>query len=348
VNLDLDDDQRMLKASVERLLAGAYGFEQRRKHLAAPDGWSRAVWAQFAELGLLMLPFRADDGGLGLGAVETMIVGEAFGRALVVEPFLPSVVLAGAAIARGGSPDQRARLLPGLMNGSRNFALAEHADIAAREVEGGWSLSGTAIGVPGGDSADMLVLPTERGWFVVASKAIERRAYRLHGGGGAADLRLAEVIVAADDRLAIAFDGAMVREARIAHLAAEAVGAMAAAFDLTVEHLKTRHQFGRPLGANQALRHRAAEMLVELEQARSAALLAAMLADEQDRVARAEGYEAVAFVIHQACRFISQQAVQLHGGIGVSDEHPISHYFRRLTAVGMMISQKAGGPGDAG
>lgn len=336
MNFDLTDDQRMLQDSVGRLLATHYSFDDRRSYTASIDGWSRSVWQEFADAGLLMLPFHSDDGGLGLGAVETMIVGEAFGRALVNEPY-SAFVMAGTAIAQYGSGEQRARWLPGMMDGSRIVAFADRATATATRNGERWSLAGTATIVLAGSQADMIVVPTPQGIFVIPVSAVERRSYRLHGGGGAADLVFRDVVLTDADRLARPLLADAPLEAGIAYVAAEASGAMAAVFDLTVGHLKTRAQFGQPIGANQVLRHRVAEMLVELEQARSAAVYAALLADEVDTVERAKGFAAVKAVISRAGCFVGEQSVQLHGGLGVSDDHPISHYFRRLAAIGLLF-----------
>lgn len=339
MDLELSDDQRMLKDSVDRLIAERYDLDRRRAYMAEPDGWSREMWGVLAEMGLLMLPFSVEQGGLGLGGVETMLVGEAFGRGLVVEPYLPSVVLAGTAIARAGATEQVERWLPGIMSGEIIAALAPQANISAERDGDGWRLRGSARLAPGAGQADIIVLSAAGQLFVVAADApgLVRRSYRLHGGGGAADLSLDNVVVPETDRLA--GDGAIDRalEAGIAFLAAEALGAMQAALDVTVEYLKTREQFGKPIGVNQALQHRAAEMLVEVEQARSAAMYAALLCEEADDRVRAAGFAAVKAVVGKTGRFVAQNAVQLHGGIGVSEEHVASHYFRRLTAIGMLL-----------
>lgn len=339
MDLELSDDQRMLKDSVDRLVADQYDVDQRRTYMAQPGGWSPEMWSAFAELGLTMLPFSEEQGGLGLGGVETMIVGEAFGRGLVVEPYLPSVVLAGTAISEAATPEQAQRWLPGIMSGETVGALVTEGAVDCRRDGDDWVLDGTATVVLGGDSATLLVVPAGDALFVVAADApgLTRRGYRLHGGGGAADLTLTGVRLSEADRLGGNGGLTHALEAGIAWAAAEAVGAMQAALDLTVEFLKTREQFGKPIAVNQSLQHRAAEMLVEVEQARSAAMYAALLAQERDDHVRATGYCAVKAVVGKAGRFVAQNAVQLHGGIGVSEEHVISHYFRRLTAIGMLL-----------
>lgn len=332
MNFALSDDQRMLQDSLGRLLAERYQPDDRLAYQREPHGYSQEIWQSFVEMGLTMLPFAEDLGGLGLGSVEMMLVGQAFGRALVVEPFLPSIVLAGTALAT--EPAAAGEVLAGLMAGETMGGFAAEATIA--EMDG--KLSGRAAMVLGGDVADWLILPLvgEATCIPADCAGLTIRRYRLHGGGGAAEVILTDVDAAGAIRLG---DQAITRatEAGIAFTAAEAAGAMQAALDITVEYLKTRKQFGRTIGTYQVLQHRAAEMVVEVEQAQSAAIYAALLLDEPDALERARGMAAVKAVIGKAGRFVAQNAVQLHGGIGVSEEHIVSHYFRRLTAIGMVL-----------
>ena len=333
MNFDLSDDQRMLKDSIDRLVADRYQLDQRFAYLAEPNGWSAEIWGELVGLGLTMLPFPEDVGGLGLGSVELMLIGEAFGRGLVVEPYLPSIVLAGTAICHGAGAGATDLLAP-IMAGESVAALADQADVSLQDG----CLSGSAAVVLGGNCANLFVIPVGDAGFVVPADAdgLSIRGYALHGGGGAADLVLDRVPIDPAGQLA---DGAIGRalEAGIGFLAAEAAGAMQAALETTVDYLKTRQQFGKPIGSNQALQHRAAEMLVEVEQARSAAIYAAILAEEPDAAEREKGYAAVKAVVGKAARFVGQSAVQLHGGIGVSEEHVVSHWFRRLTVIGMLL-----------
>lgn len=333
MDFQLSDDQRMLQDSVQRLMADAYGLERRLAYMATPEGWSSEVWGQLVELGLTMLPFSEDHGGLGLGGVEMLIVGEAFGRGLVVEPYLPSIVMAGTAIAEGAG-DRAAELLEPIMAGTAIGALADLAHVVKADSR----LTGSAQVVLGGDSATCFIIPgADCAWIVPADAVgLTVRPYRLHGGGGAADLTLNGVDISQAVRLPLS---AVTRaiEAGIAFLAAEAAGAIQAGLDGVVEYLKTREQFGKPIGTNQALQHRAAEMLVEVEQARSAAIYAALLSGEPDVDLRSRGMAAVKAVIGKAGRFVAQNIVQLYGGIGVSEEHVASHYFRRLTAIGQLL-----------
>ncbi len=338
MNFDYSDDQRMLKDSIDRLVGERYPFDKRADHGAEPRGFSEAVWREMVELGLTMLPFEESLGGLGLGGVEMMIVGEAVGRGLLLEPLLPSVVLAGTAIAYGAAPAVAEAQLAAIMSGETLAALADRATIAAHADAGGIRLDGRAAVVLGGDHAELFVLPAgDSAWIVPAdAPGLAVRGYRLHGGGGAADLTLDGVRVDETARIALpAVTRAL--EAGVAFLAAEAAGAMRAALDTTVDYLKTREQFGKAIGTNQALQHRAAEMLVEVEQAASAAIFAALVAGETDAAERARSTAAVKAVIGKTGRFVAQSAIQLHGGIGVSQEHVISHYFRRLTAIGMLL-----------
>lgn len=332
MNFDLTDGQRMLKDSVDRLLAERYQLDHRLAGQREPAGYSTEVWGAFSDMGLTMLPFPEEAGGLGLGSIEMMLVGEAFGRALVIEPYLPSIVLAGTAIATGA--DDPAAMLAGIMEGRQIAALAPGGQVSE---EGGF-LSGEARVVLGGDSASLFVVPLGEGAICVPADVpgLQVRPYRLHGGGGAADLVFDRIDVA---RLVRLGEGCVTRatEAGLAFIAAEASGAMQAALALTVDYLKTRQQFGRAIGSYQALQHRAADMVVEVEQAQSAAIYAALLMQEPADGERAKGLAAVKAVIGKAGRFVAQSAVQLHGGIGVSEEHIVSHYFRRLTAIGMVL-----------
>ncbi|MEO5640709.1 MAG: acyl-CoA dehydrogenase family protein [Sphingomicrobium sp.] len=326
------DDQRQLAEGIDRLF---------REQANGTSGAS--LWKALIDMGLTMLPFAREDGGLGLGGVEVMIAGKAFGRYLVAEPYLSSIILAGTAFRFGADDQQRLALLPGLIGGDTVAALAHVGAIEARPSAEEWTLSGEARLVLGGDRATMFVIPAGDALFVVPRDAVglQARAYPLHGGGGAADLHLDQVKVGAEARLDAKQALSRSIEAGIGFLAAEASGAAEAALELTVEHLKTREQFGRPIGQNQALQHRAAEMLVEVEQLRSAAIYAALLWTEADDAVRSRGYAAVKAVVGKSGRFVAQQAVHLHGGLGVSEEHRVSHYFRRLTAIGLLLGETA-------
>ncbi|MGH7094544.1 MAG: acyl-CoA dehydrogenase family protein [Stellaceae bacterium] len=359
MDFDLTEEQRLLKDSVDRLLADTYPFDKRKTYLAEPDGFSRALWAQYAELGLLGLPFAEEHGGFGGGPVETMLVMEAIGRVLALEPYLATIVLCGTALRLAGSAAQQAALLPQIAEGRLRLAFAhgerqaryDLADVmtTATKTAGGWRLDGGKSVIVHGDSADKLVVSARTGGergdpdgitlFLVDAGAagVARRAYRMRDATGAAELSLSGVEVAAGDMIGEIDTGLpvieRVVEAGIAATAAEAVGGMETMLAMTVEYLKTRQQFGRPIGANQALQHRATEMMMALEQARSLELLAANTLDEGAAARRAHIFATVKVGVGQAAKFVSQNAVQLHGGIGMTDVYAIGHYFRRAMVI---------------
>jgi pimeloyl-CoA dehydrogenase small subunit len=359
MNFDLSNEQKLLQDSVERLVAERYGFEQRRQYARESGGWSRQMWALYAELGLLGLPFSEGDGGFGGSAVDTLLVCEAFGRGLILEPYFATVVLAGTALRCGANAQQRADLIPRIADGSLLLAFAHSerqarydlANVETRAVQDshGWRLHGSKCVVWHGDCADKLVVsartagqPRDRGGIALflvdaAAAGITRAGYHTHDGLRAADIQLDDVYISADAVLVEADRGLDVVERvaqyGIAALAAEAVGAMQAALNITVDYLKTRNQFGAPLGSFQALQHRAAEMFVATEQARSIALYAAMMADSSDAEERAKAMAAAKIQIGKSSNFVGKQAIQLHGGIGVTEEYVVGHYFKRLTVM---------------
>ena len=356
MDFSLNDEQAILKDSLERFIQGAYDFDTRRSHLASETGYSREVYGQFADLGWTAVPFAEDDGGLGGGPIELMIMMEQFGRGLVVEPYLPSIVLAGGALRHGGDAAQKARWLPGLIDGSITGALAlqepqARFDLAnvrtrAERADGGWKLSGHKAVVLNGRDADLVIVPartagghTDRqgiSLFAVAGTApgVSRRAYPTVDGMQAAELTLDGVAVEASDLLGAEGQGLAIleqvlREALLA-VSAEAVGIMAVLVDKTVEYSKNRKQFGLPISAFQALQHRMVEMFMEHEQSRSLLYMAAIkLAAGHADAARA--LHALKYQVGRAGRLIGQEAVQLHGGMGVTNEHDVAHYFKRLT-----------------
>jgi len=359
MDFDLSEEQRMLKESVDRLVAARYSFEDRKKYLKETDGWSRGMWRQYADMGLLGLPFAEDDGGMSGGPVETMIVMESFGTALVLEPYFATVVLGGGALRLGGSDEQRKRFLPKIAAGSLLMAFAQIepqsrydlADIATTAKRRGsdWVLDGKKVVVAHGDCADWLVVTARVsgdrrgrdgiGVFLVDAKAagVSRRGYPTQDGLRAAEIELKGVHVPAGDVIGEPGKGiALVEQLAdqaIAALCAEAVGAMQVSQETTVEYLKVRKQFGVPIGSFQALQHRAADMLIALEQARSMALYATMMAGDPDAVERRKAISAAKIQIGKSGRFIGQQSIQLHGGIGVTNEYKIGHYFKRLTMI---------------
>lgn len=359
MNFDLSEEQGLFKDAIDRLIQKEYGFEQRRAYAASPEGYSRTVWAQLADQGFLALPFAEAHGGLGYGAVEMMLVTEALGRGLTLEPYLSTVVLAGGALRAGASDAQLSELVPAIAAGELILALAYAEkqsryrldDVATTAVADGegYRLSGTKIAVMHGHAAGRFLVSARTSGaraeqqgitlFLVDAKrdGLRVRSYRTQDGLRAADLILKDVAVSKADIVGeIGAGHAMLVsavESGIAALASEAVGCMAALLDLTVDYLKQRHQFGGPIGRFQALQHRAAEMLVELEQARSMAMLAALVMSEDDAGERSRTLSAVKAQIGRCGRLVGQLAVQLHGGIGVTEEYAVGHYFRRLTMI---------------
>ncbi len=356
MDFDLSDEQRLLKDSVDRMIANRYGFEARKGYRAAPEGWSREIWAQFAEIGLLGLPFTEEQGGFGGGPVDTAMVMEACGRALVVEPYFATIVACGALLRYAASDSQLQALVPGIAAGERVLAYAQierqsrHSlnDVATRaERDGeGWRITGDKSLVLHGDSADTLLVTArtagehrERhgiGLFLVQADApgVTRRGYPTQDGMRAAEISL---INASAEALGDPAEALPVLERAndemLAALCAEAVGVMDAMHAMTVDYMKTRKQFGRAIGDNQALQHRAVDMYVSLEQARSMALYATMMASEQDSLERQRAMHAAKVQIGRSGRHIGQEAVQLHGGIGVTMEYAVGHHFKRMTMI---------------
>jgi pimeloyl-CoA dehydrogenase small subunit len=367
MDFDLSDEQRLLKDSVDRLMADRYAFDQRKTHFKEPGGWSAAMWSQYAELGLLGLPFAEEYGGFGGGAVEIMLVMEAFGRALILEPYLATVVLAGTAVRLGGTDAQRGRILPAIADGSMKLAFAhgerqaryDVTDVmtTAKKSAQGWVLDGAKSVVTHGDCADMLVVSARTAGdrdvadgitlFLIDANAsgVARRGYTMRDEQRAAEISLSAVQLGQDAVLGEVGNALplieRVIETGIAATAAESVGAMEALHSMTLEYSRTREQFGRTIGSNQVVQHRLAEMLMSLEQGRSMAMLAAMTLDEPDTYERAHNIAMAKVGIGQAGRFVSQNAVQLHGGIGMTEELAIGHYFRRCMVIERLFGDTA-------
>jgi pimeloyl-CoA dehydrogenase small subunit len=359
MDFDLSEEQRLLKESVDGLLENSYDFDSRKKYAKENGGWSKTVWSKLAEQGLLGLPFSEEDGGFGAGAVETMIVMEALGRALVLEPYLATVVLCGGFLRRGGSAAQKAAHIPGIIDGSKTFAFAQLeknsrydlADVTttAKKKGNGWVIDGEKFVVLNGETADTFIVTARTkggqrdrnavGVFLVPAdaKGVSKKGYPTQDGLHAADVTFTGVEVGADAAIgdpenALPLIEQVVDDARIA-LCAEAVGAMDESLKTTVEYIKTRKQFGVPIGSFQVLQHRAADMFVALEQARSMAMFATMAADFDKADDRANAVAAAKVQIGRSAKFVGQQAIQLHGGIGMTMEAKIGHYFKRLTMI---------------
>jgi pimeloyl-CoA dehydrogenase small subunit len=359
MDFELSEEQRLLQDSVARLLADRYTFEHRKKYLREPHGWSAGLWARYAEQGLLGLPFAEEYGGIGGGPVEVMLVMQELGRWLALEPYLATVVLAGTAVRLGASEAQKAELLPAIAGGRLKLTFAhgerqaryDVTDVtttARREGEA-WVLDGAKSVALHGDSADRLVVSARTSGerddssgitlFLVDGDApgLARRGYTLRDATRAAELSLTGVRTGNDRVLGEVGNGlpiiARVIEAGIAAMGAEAIGAMETLHAMTLEYARTREQFGRPIGQNQVVQHRLADMLMSLEQGRSMTMLATMSIEEPDAAARARAISMAKVGYGQAARFVSQQAIQLHGGIGMTEELAVGHYFRRCMVI---------------
>ncbi|TRZ65272.1 MAG: pimeloyl-CoA dehydrogenase small subunit [Rhodocyclaceae bacterium] len=359
MDFNYNEEQLALQDTLRRFIAKDYGFEQRRALAKSADGFSRDHWRQFADLGILALPFPEDFGGLNGNAVDTMLVMEMLGSGLVLEPYLATVILSGGLIRDNGSQAQKEALLAAIASGELLMALAHHEAGGRYELNhvtttatpdgSGYTLNGAkAVVIAGGAAAKLIVSARTSGasndadgisLFLVDNDApgLAVRGYATQDGARAAEVKLANVGVAGAALIGAkgqalplverAFDYA------IAALCAEAVGAMAALNEVTLEYLKTRKQFGQPIGRFQALQHRMVDMVIATEQARSMATLAAVNADSADAAARRHAISAAKAYIGQSARSVGQAAVQLHGGMGVVDELNVSHYFKRLTMI---------------
>jgi alkylation response protein AidB-like acyl-CoA dehydrogenase len=356
MNFNLTDEQQQLRDTLARFVQKDYSFEKRKAILKSKDGISREAWKQFADMGLTALGLPEAHGGLPGTPVDTMVVMELFGRGLVVEPYLATVVLGAELIARAGSEAQQAAILPKVAEGSHLLALAhdeagaryelEHVATTAKKQGDHYVLNGAKTVVIHGAQADTLVVSARtsgkpRDAKGIALFLVERTAAGVgihdnatHDGQRAAEITFKNArgeLLGKDGQGLALLEHAQARG--IAALCAEAVGTMAALVELTLAYVKTRKQFGVPIGSFQALQHRMADMVMYVEQARSMSYLAAAKADAPDAAEQRRVIAAAKAYIGQAGRFVGQQAVQLHGGIGVTDEASVSHYFKRLTLI---------------
>ena len=365
MDFDLTSDQRLLKDSIEKLLTPHYGdFAKRKSYQIQPNGFDPAIWQEYAEAGILGLPFPEAQGGFGGGAIESMIVMEALGTSLALEPYLTSTLLCGDILQHSGNEALIAETLPALAEGHKILALAQtepgsrydlhDVGLTARQDGTDYLLEGEKSVVLGGGAADAFIVSARTSGnrrdphgitlFLVDAKTpgISRRAYPTQDGSWAAEISFAQARVPATHILGTLGEGLPLLthgvDTAIAGLCAEAVGAMDALIKLTADYLKTRKQFGVAIGSFQALQHRTVDMLVMLEQARSMAIYAALSAAEPDPAARHAAIAAAKVQIGRSARFIGQQAIQLHGGIGMTMEYQSGHYFKRLT----MIEQQFG------
>lgn len=366
MDLNLSDEQRLLRETAERFVAESYDADHRRKTANDPLGFSPDVWKQFAELGWLALPIPEEFGGLGGGPVEIGVLMEAFGRGLVSEPYVATVVLGAALVDRCGSTVQKQARLPKVADGSLKLAFA-HSERAARfdlakvataanKTAEGWCLSGSKIAVLDGHAADEIIIsahlhdhqgPSGRiGLFLMPATApgLSLSDYPRLGGGHACSIELSDVQLPEDALLGDGGDALPAIEWAVdramAALGAEAVGIMQTLLDTTLDYTKIRKQFGRPLSANQVIRHRLADMAIQVDEARSMALRAALKADSPP-VERGRAASAAKAKIGKCARFVGEQSIQLHGGMGVTEELEVGAYFKRLVAFDTLFGGSA-------
>jgi alkylation response protein AidB-like acyl-CoA dehydrogenase len=363
MDFNYSNEQLALQETLQRFIGRDYGFESRRELARSPLGFSAEAWSQYAELGLLALPYPEEFGGLGGSAVDMMLVMQLIGRALVLEPLLSTVVMAGGLIRDAGSVELKRTLLPRIGAGELKLALAcyeaagrydlTHVACAAVQSGGGWRLSGEKTVVLDAPSADQFLVSARSAGAVDEAQGISLflvprnvpgltlYSYATQSGGRAADLTLRDVAVDGAALIGAAHAGlAPVERAvdkGIAALCAEAVGIMLALNEATLNYLKTRKQFGVPIGKFQALQHRMADMFIAAEQSRSMAINAAVYADSDDASLRRYAVSGAKTYIGQAARLVGQQAVQLHGAMGVVDDVIVSHYFKRLTMIDLSL-----------
>ncbi len=357
MDFNLSDEEQLLDDLARNFVEREYGFEKRREIMRSKTGWSRDIWSQLAELGLLSIGVPETYGGLDTGPVSTMLVMQSIGKGLLLEPFLASAVIVPALLRAIDDPAHEEQLFPAIANGSKVLTLADQepgmrfdfSRVATRadRTAHGYLLNGRKSVVAHAETADAYLVTAkvpqsaegELSLFLVPREAggLTIKGYACLDGSRAADLELEDVELGTDARLgaegraAAALDTA--RATGAGAVCAEAVGIMEALLGVTAEYLRTRRQFGRPIGSFQALQHRAADMLIHLEQSKSMSYLATLRLDSNDPREKSRAISAAKVVVGRACRFVGQQAVQLHGGMGVTDELIVSHYFKRLSAI---------------
>ncbi|MNK79649.1 Acyl-CoA dehydrogenase fadE12 [compost metagenome] len=357
MNFEHTEDRRMLSDMLRRFVAEQYDFTTRMRHAQSPQGYSVDLWRRYAELGAIGALFAEADGGLGGAGFDISVVFEALGRGLVVEPFLDAL-MAGTAIAAAGTPAQR-EALDGLIAGSITAALAQAEPDSGYELNmvrtraernaGGWVLDGAKAVVNAGEHADLFLVSARTAGadddeagislFLVSAGTfgLSARGYGLIDGGRAAELVFDQVQLGPDALLGAAGQGYALLERATGRgllaLCSEAVGAMDCARDATLEYLRTRRQFGAPIGSFQALQHRMADVLLEIEQARSAVINAAAALDHPDRATRERALSAAKYTIGRIGTLVAEESIQLHGGIGMTWELPLAHYAKRLVMI---------------
>jgi len=363
MDFNFSEEQQLLADSVQRFVREHYTFEMRREILKSATGWSREIWKEIAELGLTALNVPEEHGGLNGGPVDTMLVMNAFGEGLVLEPFLGAAVVTPALIAGLQDSTLASELLPAVAAGERICIVAHqerHArgdltQVATRAQKSGegYVLNGQKSVIPHGGTADEFLISARTGGndgetagisifrLDAQTPGLNVNAYGTIDGQQAADLRLTNVKVGRSALVGPEGDAfpaiERAHEVALSALCAEAVGIMKAVNATTLDYTKNRKQFGQPIAKFQVLQHRMADMFVHSEQAKSMSYLAAIKCQDPDPLERRRTLSAAKVVIGQAGRFIAQQAVQLHGGMGMTDELMVSHHFKRLTGIDLTL-----------
>lgn len=359
MDFKLTEEQQMLQDTAARLVRDVYGFEHREQYRRSTQGFSGPFMQQLGELGLCAVPFAEAYGGYGGSGVENMLIMTELGRGLCLEPYLHSVIFAGGLIEQLGTATQKDTLLPPVGSASLQLAVAldepqshyqlHDVQTSAEAVTGGWKLNGRKSVIIGGQSAGLILVSArtshgvrdEKGisLFLVdpQDRGVSRRNFDTLDGRMACELYLEDVFVnstAVLGEVGQALPALRYQQGRcIAAQCAEAVGSMEAACALTLDYLKTRQQFGQPIGKFQVLQHRMVDMRIELDQATSMTLLAACVADQADSDERSRILAAAKFIVSRASRFVADQGIQLHGGIGLTWEYMLSHHAKHLLMV---------------
>ena len=358
MDFNFTEEQSMIRDSLARLIREKYDFDTRRAALSSELGRDAAMWAQFAELGLLMAPFSEEDGGLGGNAIDAMVVMEEFGKGLVTEPFIPSVVCGGGFLRSAGTASQKEHHLGGIMSGEQIFAFAyaeprgryNLADLetSAKSDGSGYVLNGHKAVVIGAPWATHFIVTARTSGgqrdaggvsvFIVEKDArgVSTRDYPTVDGRRASEVYFENVSVPAEHLIGEADNGLplveQIADEAVAALCAEACGVMGVAHKMTVEYSRQRKQFGTPIGKFQVLQHRMVDMFMEHEQSVSMTYMATLKLGESE-IERKKAASAAKVKIGQAGRFVGQEAIQIHGGMGMTEELAVGHYFKRLTMI---------------
>ena len=359
MDFSFSEEQGLLQDSIQRYIQNSYTFDARQKLLKTEDGFSRDNWASFADLGWLALPFSESSGGFGGTSIETMIIMEEFGKGLVVEPYVSTVIMAGSVIEASGNSKHIEGALADIMAGKKLASIAyvepqarfNLADVSTTaEADGAdYLINGFKGVVVGGPSSDILIVPARTSGnrqdemgitlFLIDASAdgVSKRDYPTIDGMQASEINFDNVSIPAEAILGEVGNGLQLLELGINNgilaVSAEAVGAMEVLYKTTVEYCKTREQFGQPIGKFQVLQHRMVDMFMEHEQAKSLLYMAALRMDGSDEVAALKAISALKVQVGKGGRFVGQNAIQLHGGMGMTDELSVGHYFKRITAI---------------